>query len=177
MLANLQQQIIYIHTYSFSGELTEFETDNHATHHICNLLNLLTAMRSVPKIGIKGVSYSTMASWTRTIRFVLKDNKGIKHTTQIDNMMYLPESTKNLIPVSKRSDDKCNDCGVLTHRRLSIFIWNKDNNAKHIPHPPDYKIPLMPVNEGDAAYVLLMKRIKSITLIFNSSCQLKYAHQ
>ena len=69
-------------------------------------------------------------------------------------MIYLPESAKNLISISKWSDNKGDDCGILTRRRFSIFLWDQDRNTKNIHHPPDCKIPLMPFNEGNDAYVL-----------------------
>ena len=97
-----------------------------------------------------------MASGIDAIRFVLTDDKGIKHTIQLDDIIYLPESAKNLISVSRWSDDKGDDCGVLTRGRFSIFMWDKDTNTKHIHHPPDCKILLVPVNEGDDAYVLFI---------------------
>ena len=35
-----------------------------------------------------------------------------------------------------------------------MFLSDNNTKRKHIPHPPDYKIPLMPVNKYDEAYVL-----------------------
>ena len=94
-------------------------------------------MRPTPKIGVKGVSGSTMASGTETIKFVLKDDNGTKQKVQLDDVTYLPESAKTLISVSKWSEDKGNDCGVVSRGRFSIFMWDNDDNTKRIEHLPD----------------------------------------
>ena len=95
-----------------------------------------------------------MASVIDTIRFVLTDNKGFKHTSQLDNVIYLPESANNLISVSKWPDDKGDDCVIINRGRFSIFLGNQESNRKYIHHPPDFKILLMLVNEGNDEYVL-----------------------
>ena len=107
-------------------------------HIICSLLNLCISIRPAPKVGVKGVSGSTMTSGIGTIWFVLTDGEGIKYIIQLDNVIYLLESAKNLSSVYKWSDDKCDDCGVITRSRFSIFIWDQDTNTKYIYHPPDW---------------------------------------
>ena len=142
------------HVYSFTSEPTEFGTDNCATHHICSLLNLFVNMRPAPKVGVTGVAGSTMASGIGTIMFTITDDDGIKHKITLEDVIYLPESAKNLISTSKWSSDKHDNCGILSRGKFSIFMWDNDNNKKHIVHPPDCQIPLMPVNEADDAFVL-----------------------
>ena len=143
------------HIYSFSSEPTEFGADNCATHHICLLLNLVISMRPAPKIGVKWISGSTMVSGIGTIKCVLTDDSGAKHTIQLDDVIYLPESAKKSISVSKWSEDKGDYCGVISRGMFSVFMWDNDVNTKHIDHPLDCKILLMLVNECDNAYVLL----------------------
>ena len=37
---------------------------------------------------------------------------------------------------------------------MSVFMWDNDKKKKHIVHPLDWPIPLIPVNEADDAFVL-----------------------
>ena len=153
-LHNTSKYVASDHVYSFTSEPTEFGTDNCATHHICSLLNLFVNMRPAPKVGVTGVAGSTMASGIGTIMFTITDDDGIKHKITLEDVIYLPESAKNLISTSKWSSDKHDNCGILSRGKFSIFMWDNDNNKKHIVHPPDCQIPLMPVNEADDAFVL-----------------------
>ena len=139
---------------SFSGEPTEFGTDNCATHHICSLLSLFTDMRPAPTIGVTGVAGSLQASGIGTIKFILTDDQGLKHNIQLKNVIYLPESAKNLISTTQWSKDKADNCGVLSRGTFSTFMWDNDTKRKHIAHPPSCPIPLMPVNEDDEAFIL-----------------------
>ena len=139
---------------SFSSEPTEFGTDNCATHHICSRLELFTSMRPAPSIGVTGVAGSMMASGVGTIQFDLLDSNNKRHTITIDNVIYLPESAKNLISTAQWALDKRDDCGVLSRGTYSVFMWNHDQHRKYIPHSPSCPIPMMPVNETDEAFAL-----------------------
>ena len=139
---------------SFSCDATEFATDNCATHHICSQLSLFTSMRPAPTIGVQGVSGRTMASGIGTIEFILTDEENIKHKITIEDVIYLPESPKNLISIAKWDIEKNDNCGILSRGTYSVFMWNKDKHRKHIPHSPSCPIPIMPVNENDEAFVL-----------------------
>ena len=96
---------------SCASEATEFGTDNCATHHICLLLNIFTDMGPAPKIGVTGVVGSLMASGIGTIECVLKGDGGMKQKIKLENVIYLPESAKNLISTTEWSHDKGDDCG------------------------------------------------------------------
>lgn len=111
-------------------------------------------MRLAPKIGVMGVSGSSMASGIGTIRFIIADDDGRKHTIILNDVIYLPELANNLISTSKWSDDKDNNCGIPSQRRYSIFMWDHDSKQKHITHPPNYQIPPMPVNRFNEVFVL-----------------------
>ena len=73
----------------------------------------------------------------------------VKKMATLDNVLYLTSSAKNLISISKWSEDKGDDCGVFTRQHYSIFYWDNDNKSKKILHYPSCKIPLMTVNERE----------------------------
>ena len=154
VLNNTDNEDAIEEAFSFKNEPTEFGTDNCATHHICSELGLFIDMRPAPKIGVMGVSGSSMASGVGTIRFIITDDDGNKHTITLHDVIYLPASSKNLISTSKWAADKQDDCGVLSRERYSIFMWDNDSKCKHIEHPPNCRIPLMQVNEADDAFIL-----------------------
>ena len=85
---------------SFKTEPKESGTNICATHHICSLLNLFIDMKPAPKIIVTGVAGSLMASGIGNIEFVLTDDKGKKEKITLQNVIYLPESAKNLISTS-----------------------------------------------------------------------------
>ena len=74
-------------------------------------------------------------------------------------MIYLPSSSKNLISISQWSNDKGDDCGVISRGEYSLFMWDHDSKQKFIPHNPECKIPLMPVNEGDSKFTSFLSTI------------------
>ena len=139
---------------SFGSEPTEFGTDNCATHHICSRLDLFTSMKSASTVGVTGVVGSIMASGIGTIQFTLLDSHNKRHVIKIDNVIYLPESAKNLISTSQWASDKKDDCGVLSRGTYSVFMWDHDKHQKYIPHAPSCPIPMMPVNETDETFAL-----------------------
>ena len=64
-------------------------------------------------------------------------------------MIYLPDYPKNLISITRWSEDRDDNCGIFSRGKYSIFLWNDDRSKKVIYHPPDCPIPLMSVNEGE----------------------------
>ena len=154
ILHNTDKHSIPDGNMSFNSDTTEFGTDNCATHHICSLLNLFTDMRPAPKIGVTGVAGSLMASGIGTVQFTVTDDEGKRHSVKLRNVIYLPESAKNLISISQWSKDMNDDCGIISRGTYSTFMWDNDKYKKQIQHPPTCPIPLMAVNEDDAAFVL-----------------------
>ena len=84
-----------------------------------------------------------------TVTFTVTDDQGIESTIKLDNVIHLPEASKNLISISQWSRDRKDDCGVISRGEHSIFMWNNDSKTKHIQHNPNCSTPLMPVNEGE----------------------------
>ena len=103
-------------------------------------------MRPAPNVGVTGVADSSMGAGIGSIKFTTTDESDIKHKIVLDDVIYLPESAKNLIFTSKWDLDKDDTCGVLSRGKFSIFMWDDDTKKKHIIHSPEYNIPLMPVN-------------------------------
>ena len=139
---------------SFNSDTTEFGTDNCATHHICSQLKLFIDMRPAPKIGVTGVAGSLMASGIGTVQFTIIDDNEEKHIVKLKNVIYLPESAKNLISISQWSKDMKDDCGIISRGTYSTFMWDHDKHKKHILHSPTCPIPVMVVNADDAAFIL-----------------------
>ena len=136
--------------FSFLSEPTEFGTDNCATHHICNNLALFIGeIRKVTNIGVKGVGGVAEAVGMGTIRFWIKDENGESEEITLHNVIYLPDCPKNLISITRWSEDRDDNCGIFSRGKYSIFLWNDDRSKKVIYHPPDCPIPLMSVNEGE----------------------------
>ena len=139
---------------SFTNDPTEFGTDNCALNHIWSILGMFTTMCTWEKIGVRGVNERTMAAGISTIPFTITDDENVKHTIVLHNVIYLPEAAKNLISTTKWSEDKQDDCGILSRGRCSIFMWNNNSKHKRINYPPNCNTPLMTVNENNEAYVL-----------------------
>ena len=144
-----------------TGEI-EFGTDNCATHHICNLRHLFTTMdANSPSIGVRGISGKAMAEGIGTIKFRIIDDKKTAHEITLSGVIYLPEAVKNLISIAKWSEEKNDDCGVLTRGNSSIFFWGHNLYTKTIIHHPSCPIPLMPVQPLSDPFALYLSRYDS----------------
>ena len=82
------------------------------------------------------------------IQFTLTANDGSTEVIRLNNVLFLPTSAKNLISTSKWSEDRGDNCGVMSRQIYSTFVWDDDSKQKIIPHPSNCKIPLMNVNEN-----------------------------
>ena len=100
-------------------------------------------------IGVKGVGGIAEAVGMGTIRFWIKDESGESEEITLHNVIYLPDCPKNLISITRWSEDRGDNCGIFSRGKYSIFLWNDDRSKKVIYHPPDCPIPLMSVNEGE----------------------------
>ena len=97
-------------------------------------------------IGVKGVGGIAEVVGMGTIRFRIKDES---EEITLHNIIYLPDCPKNLISITRWSEDRGDNCGVFSRGKYSIFLWNNDRSKKVIYHPPDCPIPLILVNEGE----------------------------
>jgi hypothetical protein len=105
-------------------------------------------------IGVQGVSGHSVAKGVGTISFTLKDDQGANHRVTLDDAIYLPESRKNLISVSRWGRDRQDDCSVTSREKYSVFVWDNGKKRRHIYHKPNCPIPIVQVNENDEAVAL-----------------------
>ena len=103
------------------------------------------------------MSRDTKAAGLGSVRFKLKDDEGNQHNILLENVIYLPTATKNLLSIAQWSATNRDNCSVTSHGTQSVFRWNNDNNAKTIHHPPGCPIPLMAVNENDDHFALFIE--------------------
>ena len=95
------------YTFTFDTSQTEFGTDNCATHHVCSQRELFVELRTPDKeIGVRGVSGSSTAAGIGTVIFNLKDDDGRQHKIKLNNVVYLPDSAKNLLSIAQWSTDR-----------------------------------------------------------------------
>ena len=126
-----------------------FGVDNCATQHICSLRHLFVGdIIPATNIGVKGINGLVRASGIGTIKLNISTSSDATETIVLPNVIYLPKASKNLISVTKWSENLKDDAGILSRGTYSIFLWNEENSTKLIHHPPRCKIPLMPVNES-----------------------------
>ena len=55
-----------------------------------------------------------MAEGIGTIEFVIVDDNKEELKIRLENVIYLPQATKNLISISQWAKDKRDNCGVLS---------------------------------------------------------------
>ena len=101
--------------FSFMQRIIEFAMDNCATFHVCkDKFLFIGTIKKCPNIKVKGVSGIATASGIGTIRFMITSKTGENEEIVLHNVIYLPESPKNLISISRWSRDRGDDCGILS---------------------------------------------------------------
>ena len=136
--------------FSFLDKPTKLAMDNCATFHVCKDKNVFIGdIKESPNIRVKGVSGTSQASGIGKIKFTITDKEGRLKEILLENVIYLPESPKNLISISRWSRDQKDDCGIMSRGQYSIFLWEHDECQKLIHHRHNCPIPIMTVNEGD----------------------------
>ena len=122
--------------------------DNCATHHICNDLTLFDLPPALcHDIVINGATGTGSAAAIGNVTITIRDDNKIKHAITLQDVIYLPECSKTIISTSKWSDDRADDCCVISRSSYSIFFWDDDTHHKFVLHSIHMKIPLMPINE------------------------------
>ena len=125
-----------------------FGMDNCVTHHISNKKSLfISKPEPSTKIWVTGASGNYQATGVRMIKFSVRADNDSKHFITIDNVIELPQCSKNLISISKWNKACNNDPGIILRSRYSLSLWDDDNKRKYISHPSYCKIPLMTVND------------------------------
>ena len=88
----------------------------------------------------------------KDIPFTIKDDKNKVNEIMLENVIYLPEATKNLISIAQWDEDKDDDYKICSKGKFSVFYWNDYSTSEKILHRLDCRIPLMPVNDMDESY-------------------------
>ena len=124
--------------------------DNYATFYVCFDKKLFIGdIKELPNIRVKGVSGTSQASGIGKIKFTITNKEGRHKEILLENVIYLLESPKNLIYMSRWSRDQREDCGIMGRGQYSIFLWEHDECQKLIHHRHNCPISIMTVNEGD----------------------------
>eukprot|EP00957_Ditylum_brightwellii_P021479 1620396-Ditylum_brightwellii.AAC.2 len=112
-----------------------FGIDNCATGH--------ELREPPPGVGVIGIGGISKPSGLGTIVFTITDCKGSSHEIILENVLYVPEAPKNLILVTKWAEDRKDNCKILTRGTCSIFMWERDEFQKLVPHPVQCRIPML----------------------------------
>ena len=110
ILTNLKDVIKSDNSFSFTSKIVEFGTDNCAVNHIYSNLELFFSIKSIDNIGVTG---SILALGIGIIKFTIIDNTNKVYVIELENVIYLPESAKNLISTSQWSRERGDNCGTL----------------------------------------------------------------
>eukprot|EP00957_Ditylum_brightwellii_P090765 6911991-Ditylum_brightwellii.AAC.1 len=103
--------------YLFMDELmvTEFGLDNCCTNHLCYHKRLFKEMREAPYgVGILGIGGVRKPEGIRTVVFHLTDSMGDVHQIELENVLYIPDAPKNLISITPWSEERKDNCGILS---------------------------------------------------------------
>ena len=101
---------------------TKFGVDNCATRHIYSKKELFVGEINTPtNIGVKGISGSFRKIGLGNISFTIKDDKNKINEIMLENVIYLPEETKNLISIAQWDEDKDDDCEICSKGKFSVF--------------------------------------------------------
>ena len=93
--------------FLFLDQPTELAMDNCATFYVWFDYKLfIRDIKETPNIRVKGVSGISQASDIGKIKFTITDKEGRHKEILLKNVIYLPESPKNLISISRWSDNK-----------------------------------------------------------------------
>eukprot|EP00957_Ditylum_brightwellii_P189863 14454058-Ditylum_brightwellii.AAC.1 len=139
----------------------EFGTDNCATGHVCKD-KLFKELREIPPgVSISGIGGIRKPSGIGTIVFSITDSKGASHEITLENALYVPDAPKNLISVTKWTEDRKVNCGIFTRGAYSILMWEKDELQKLVPHPVQYRIPMLQACEGDDSSKIFYEKYKA----------------
>eukprot|EP00957_Ditylum_brightwellii_P208433 15357415-Ditylum_brightwellii.AAC.1 len=127
----------------------KFGLDNCCTNHVCCHKRLFREMREAPdRVGILGVGGVRKPEGFRTVVFQLTDSMVGVHQIELENVLYIPDAPKNLMSIAQWSEERKDNCGILSQGTYSIFMWKEDAYQKLVLHPISCKIPMMQVNEG-----------------------------
>ena len=108
--------------YTLSSNPSEFALDNCATHHVYAQKEMFIHMEEPTEaIGVQGVSGKSYAKGIGVISFCIKDDAGKRHDIRLNDVIFLPDSRKNLILISRWGREKDDGCNITSHQTFSVF--------------------------------------------------------
>eukprot|EP00957_Ditylum_brightwellii_P208704 15358599-Ditylum_brightwellii.AAC.1 len=111
----------------------EFGIDKCTTGCVCKNKHLFKELRETPPgVGIVSIGGISKPSGIGTIVFTITESKGASHEITLENVLYIPDTPKNLISVTKWAEDRKDNYGILNRGTCSIFMWEKDELQKLI---------------------------------------------
>ena len=84
-----------------------------------------------------------------TVRWKCKDDDGVFHTFEIQDVPYFPDFPVNILSVTESADKLDGDqkTGIDTKRNHAVLYWKRNPHRGTIYHPSS-DLPEMPGNEG-----------------------------
>ena len=114
--------------FSFLHKITELAMGSCATFHVYKDKYLFVGdIREAPDIIFKGVSGTSKAAGIGKTKFHITDKEGKSTETILKNVIYLPESPKNSISISRWPRDRGDGFGIMSRGEYSIFSGNTMN--------------------------------------------------
>eukprot|EP00957_Ditylum_brightwellii_P052223 3960347-Ditylum_brightwellii.AAC.1 len=93
----------------------EFGLDNCCTNHVCCHKRLFKEMREAPnEVGILIIGGVRKPEGIGTVVFQLTDIMGDVYQVELENVLYIPDAPKNLILIAQWSEEKDNNCIILS---------------------------------------------------------------
>ena len=90
-----------------NDEPAQFGTDTCVTHHIySDLSHYIDYPRELGHVSVREISGSSLTAGIRTVEFTLEDLDGNIDTVRLDNVIDLPEGSKNIISIAQWLEGK-----------------------------------------------------------------------
>ena len=83
-------------------------------------------IRPMNSVSVRGINGESLVEGIGTVRFRISDAEEEEHEITLENVLYLPNTSKNLISISQWSEDREDDCGIMTRGEHSLFLWDHD---------------------------------------------------
>jgi len=156
-------------SFPMDSDGVSFFVDNCATGIISNVRSLFIGRLSPEEVGV-GTSdtFITKTRYRGTIRLVIRDDAGTRHTYDIPGAVYDPEANFNLLGVPflgdyfGRNDEIPNsdDDGtwIKSSANKSHFTWDHGKHERHFVHG-DSRLPELLMNEGTSYFRAFCSRI------------------
>ncbi len=140
--------------------------DNSANAHICREKSYFTGeIVPVPpeSAGVATIGEQVLhPTGIGTAEWTWSDDDGVKHTMELQKVLYFLESPVNILSVTGLANQLQDSEGtsVRTHHFYSIFIWDDWKYQCRIDHSCN-QLAELPINEGFSLFNLFAKTVNS----------------